>query len=79
MYAAALWAVTRAALQQIATFVGTLVTAGTAGAHLVGTAWPGIAVWVASVAWLVAARAGLLASKRLTQAIAAAANSSARS
>jgi len=72
VYAAVLWAVTRTPLQQIATFAGTLITAGTAAAHLNGTAWPGIGVWVVSAAWLVAGRSGSLASKRLTQALAAA-------
>ncbi|TCN29636.1 HAD superfamily hydrolase (TIGR01509 family) [Kribbella orskensis] len=72
MYAAALWAVSQTALQQVATFAGTLITAGTAGAQLAGDSWPGIAIWVTSLAWLVAGRAGVLASKRLTQAAAAA-------
>jgi HAD superfamily hydrolase (TIGR01509 family) len=72
LYAAVLWAATPTALQQVATFAGTLITAGTAGAYLDGEAWPGIAIWVTSAAWLAAGRAGLFASKRLTQAIAAA-------
>jgi len=72
VYAALLWAVTRAALQQIAAFVSTLITAGTIGAHLDGAAWPGIAVWITSVAWLVAGRAEVTATKRLTQSLAAA-------
>lgn len=72
LYAAGLWAAKPTALQQFATFVGTLIAAGTAGAHLHGAAWPGIAIWVVSAAWLAAGRAGLFAAKRLTQGIAAA-------
>lgn len=72
VYAAVLWGVTRSAIQQLATFLATLVTAGTAAAHLDGSAWPGIAVWAVSAAWLAVGRAGLLAAKRLTQATAAA-------
>ena len=72
VYAAVLWYGSRTWLQQFVTFAATLEAAGTAAAHLDGAAWPGIAIWAASLAWLTAARRGVFTAKRVAQAIAAA-------